>query len=335
MASMNVDDNRGVHSIFFQPAANETLGVWRKIFVETSTYEGRDALKLSANDPGLAETLRLTGLPSNQQLQKDPSILMVNNGIRHISDARAFIELCETWAPHTGIHEAELQKALGKNDKGDLWSIKPEWFGLSRFLEYPAEWKAPIVIEDIKGGIQWYRPINDGPTSNKVVPMNLEHYFECRFAGPLVAYATKNFSAMDNTTQEALILLDRLMNHPCNLSWTPKTLNKYKTGYFDGTPQIDPGNPGKNAGLLLYLTQKSGPFRGMVERVLRGYFPGNAKPVYDTNTVIIRMLAALWNSPFCRGNWESLPQINGGIQWIPYAFGPELVFVDGQWKVKG
>lgn len=64
--------------------------------------------------------------------------------------------------------------------------------------------------------------------------MQLEHLFECRFAGPLIAAITENYTKTDATTQEALVLLDRIVNNKANLTWVPESLNTFKNNYFGG-----------------------------------------------------------------------------------------------------
>lgn len=41
----------------------------------------------------------------------------------------------------------------------------------------------------------------------------------------------------DNTTEDALILLDRIINNPLNLAWAPTTLNANKNSFFGGSFQ--------------------------------------------------------------------------------------------------
>jgi hypothetical protein len=70
------------------------------------------------------------------------------------------------------------------------------------------------------------------PQTTKLPAMHLEHYFECRFAGPLISACTVGMTAKDDTMADTIVLLDRIINHPNNLSWVPIDLNTIKNSFF-------------------------------------------------------------------------------------------------------
>lgn len=86
---------------------------------------------------------------------------------------------------------------------------------------------------------KFWTPPEDAPNTLSVTirtgdKLVLEHYFECRFAGPLIMVCTGELSFNDDSVYDAMFLLDRVMNHPRNLAWTDVELNQIKNAYFGG-----------------------------------------------------------------------------------------------------
>jgi len=124
----------------------------------------------------------------------------------------------------------------------------------------------------------------------------LEHFFECRFAGSLMQVALKN-QAFTMTTATALVLLDRITNHAYNLAWVHKDLNTIKNKYFAGATLND-----KEAKQLIgYMDNMAPRFRYLVYTITCG-IPLNEESM---STAVFRMLKILLDSDFCkRTTWE-------------------------------
>lgn len=66
----------------------------------------------------------------------------------------------------------------------------------------------------------------------------LEHYLECRFAGPILVAATQEtlvpLAANDETFGVTLTLMKMMFNHNNNLAWAPDDVNNRKAALFNG-----------------------------------------------------------------------------------------------------
>lgn len=89
-------------------------------------------------------------------------------------------------------------------------------------------WNTYMYTKTPKKDEDW----EDMPTA-QLESMEQEHYFECRFAGAMLTALGERFPK-DSSMQDAMILLDRLINHPNNLIFAPASLNLAKKNYFDG-----------------------------------------------------------------------------------------------------
>lgn len=113
---------------------------------------------------------------------------------------------------------------------------------MHRLFEGAYLYDTPKLKEGFRDGSVWTRDFNAKPGKSstpdpaaglKFETLVLEHYFECRFAGPLLLSLARRFPE-DHTMEHAMILLDRIVNSPNNLTWTPASLNNLKKKFFDG-----------------------------------------------------------------------------------------------------
>lgn len=230
-----------------------------------------------------ATTADYFGFPN---LRTDPSIKVISSGIRHIGGSLDYLARVPAWA---------LQ---GSNYGLTLFAdeVQKE---LKELFKDPAFWASPTIPASAKLKFQ---------------EMDLEHYFECRFAGPLVSSCTIGMTENDNTMADTLVLLDRIVNHPNNLAWTPVDVNKAKTTFFTTTKEVDLKNAASLNEFKLrvdYMQQMASGFEALVRTALEACVWS-----YPENTLIIRVLKVLYLSPFCQGGWDKVGVNGDKVKWL-------------------
>jgi len=133
------------------------------------------------------------------------------------------------------------------------------------------------------------------------ITFELEHYFECRFAGRIYVACCTGANA-DATSPLALALLDRLTNKASNIAWTTAALNSIKTGYFGGKALSAFNNPALVLDLQNYLTAARVVFSSVLTPLIVKY-----SGTCTANSAILRMLKVIVQSPFCAGpTWQAV-----------------------------
>jgi len=158
------------------------------------------------------------------------------------------------------------------------------------------------VWADIKDGIMTEKQLVAPSAINFIVNnantngYQLEHYFECRFAGPLVA-ACFEARTINPELANILVLLNRIVNHELNLAWVPNDLNALKSKYFAGGDiNINDIPP-----LADYMDNMALRFRTLISIIAFAI----DHHVNEVNHPLYQMLKALYTSPFCNGWWRN------------------------------
>lgn len=271
--------------------------LWQIIFCKKETYQPRLSLLAHETTDEMAKMLGL------QYVEANPSTKVISTGIRHISGAKPFIAGCRSW--------------VSKSGQVSAWKTNPAGFGLSdlALVEETTRYRAAQLKADLQQGEFWYA----GAKVETDETLQLEHYFECRFAGPLIAAITDNYTKTDASTQEAIVLLDRIVNNVSNLTWAPESLNSYKNNYFGG---VSFKQDKFYAAFAEYMDQKMFEFMGLIIKIASRCFPKDKPPVYPPTSTMARMLKLLWDSPFCQGRWITLPANSGNVCWNDYGAHP-------------
>lgn len=136
-----------------------------------------------------------------------PATHAISSGIRHLSKNVEILAESPAWT----VPDADAQnrvKALKNIDLVPAWAQASGDYRIVRLI-FDADIKKQLASNLAKEEF-WFQAAVD-PES-----LQLEHVFECRFAGPLMKTFTNIYQG-DNSTEDALILLDRIINNPLNL----------------------------------------------------------------------------------------------------------------------
>jgi hypothetical protein len=141
-----------------------------------------------------------------------------------------FLSACKIWAPadwDIGVH--------GTINYERLMSLSDAKIQLN---QQKLDIGTRIRVDDdgmIERDVSYWYPFDVGKA--KGARMELDHYFECRFAGRLIlGTCTLSESAEDPTCSHTITLLDRIINHEANLAWVTDDINARKNNYFSGKP---------------------------------------------------------------------------------------------------
>jgi hypothetical protein len=250
-----------------------------------------------------------------------PARGVISSGIRHLSKNVEILAECPAWTIPDVNAQVRISK-LKDLDTSPAWSQAPGDYHPVRlvFDDHVKKRFAETIREE-----DFWLDVSSQPER-----LQLEHVFECRFAGPLIMACTKNLQG-DDTTEDALILLDRIINNPLNLAWAPTSLNSNKTSFFGGSfqcpfnAQIDFSRLGTGLkyemtikqdkaeviGTFTYLNAMAPAFKTLIETIVNCCIDQ-----YPKDSVIVRMLKVLYQSPFCQGNWEhAITPVGTQIRW--------------------
>ncbi|EPQ50609.1 hypothetical protein GLOTRDRAFT_133721 [Gloeophyllum trabeum ATCC 11539] len=239
-----------------------------------------------------------------ERLETDPAVLLISTGVRHISEAFDFQAPINAWVPVTTklVPSPTSTGTTAKAVYGLLVRIleqgeKPEFRQDGTFVTLDP---AQIVDPQMHGPQTMQSFLNDGMKQEIALrfpsrdgkSLQLEHYFECRFAGRLFLECA---SRCANDFRDGLFLLDRLLNNQRNLAWTSVSLNALKKKYFSG----DTIHYNDDVDIMReYMCAASKRFKALVlELATHCIFK------YEQDSVVLLMLKVIWQTPFCTGDW--------------------------------
>ncbi|PVF93894.1 hypothetical protein CPB86DRAFT_789638 [Serendipita vermifera] len=182
------------------------------------------------------------------------------------------------------------------------WAPQGSSYGLVLFPENVQQ-----ELKEILKGTEFLGSLTiPANTKLRLQAMDLDYYFDCRFAGPLILACMVGMAGNDNTMQDTLALLDRIINHPTNLAWTPVDMNKSKATFFNTSTdkEMNPKNAATVEEFKLrvdYMQQMAPGFETLVRTALEACVWS-----YLENTLIVRVLKVLYQSPFCQGGWDKV-----------------------------